>query len=161
MIEQTGKIVAVEPGVAWVQTLRESACSSCSARKGCGTAVLNKMSSGKSMQTLVVDTLDCQVGDDIVVGVPDDALLKASALVYLLPLVAMVLFALVADAIWATEEIYTIFSSFAGLALGFMGVRKLGQQSSIKDVTEPVMLRKVRCLHDSPQVLDVVHPNPS
>ena len=43
MIEEPGRVVAVEEGAVWVQTLRKSTCSSCSANAGCGQGLLDKL----------------------------------------------------------------------------------------------------------------------
>ena len=48
MLIETGRVVALEGNTVWVETLRQSACGSCSARAGCGHGVLNAVAPGAS-----------------------------------------------------------------------------------------------------------------
>lgn len=142
MIEQSGKVVAVEQGIAWVQTIQTSACSSCSARSGCGASVLDKLSGGKVTQLPLTDCLGVSVGETITIGVPDDALLKASFLVYFLPLLSLMLMALVADWIWPDSELHSIGGGIIGLLAGFMLVKRISASTTMALTTQPVMLKK-------------------
>jgi sigma-E factor negative regulatory protein RseC len=143
MIEQIGKVVATTDGVAWVQTIQQSACASCAASKGCGAAVLEKIPLGKTMQMPVVDRLGVRVGDSVVIGIPDDALLKASFVVYFLPLLLMLALAVAAGRLWPGVEVYSILSGLIGLLAGFALARWISGLDYIARRAQPVMLRKV------------------
>lgn len=91
MITETGKVVAVSGDRVWVQTIRISACESCSARSGCGQRALAGVSGGRANQVLVANHLNARVGDEVTVAIEESALLGASLLVYALPLALMVL----------------------------------------------------------------------
>ncbi len=159
MIEQTGKVVAVEQGIAWVQTVQQSTCSTCSANKGCGTAVLNKLSSGRVMQMPFKDHLGVDVGDSVVVGIPDDALLKASFLVYFMPLLLLVLGAVLADKLWPDNEIYSVLAGLSGLFFGFILVKIMASSSRMAADTQPVLIRRaaVNMAETSVGTITVVH----
>ncbi|MDF3932676.1 SoxR reducing system RseC family protein, partial [Pseudomonas citronellolis] len=43
MIEEQGRVIGVEPGAVWVETLRQSTCSACNARAGCGQGLLQQL----------------------------------------------------------------------------------------------------------------------
>lgn len=120
MIEERGRVVSVEPGAAWVETIRRSTCGSCQARAGCGQALLERLGSGGRRGFLrVISDHRVQVGDEVVIGLPEDAVLKASALMYVLPLLMLFLFAACAD-LAGLAELWVIALAVAGLAAGFM-----------------------------------------
>ncbi len=91
MITETGKVVALVGDQVWVQTIRTSACQSCSARSGCGQRALAAVSGGRANQVLVDNSVGARVGDEVVIGLDEQSLLNASLIIYGLPLVLMVL----------------------------------------------------------------------
>jgi sigma-E factor negative regulatory protein RseC len=160
MIEQTGRVVAVERGVAWVQTVQQSTCNACSANKGCGTAVLNKLSGGRVTQTPCKDHLGVNVGDTVVIGIPDDALLKASFLVYFMPLMLLVLGALVGDHWWPGNELYSILTGLFGLFVGFALVKMIASSSRMEADTQPILVKRIAVVADqSPEVVTIINPS--
>jgi len=82
MISESGKVVGVDGDRVWVQTIRNSACQSCSARQGCGQRVLASATGGRANQIRVLNRLNAQVGDDVTLAIEETALLRASLLVY-------------------------------------------------------------------------------
>lgn len=126
MIEEHGRVLNVEPGAVWVETVRRSACDSCQARNGCGQSVLQRLGLGARQGFIRVLNEqvehDCRVGDEVIIGIPENAVLHGSTLVYLVPLLALFVGALVAQAI-GTGEPLIILASFLGMGIGFVAVR--------------------------------------
>src|SRR5690606_39112889 len=89
MIEERGRVIATNGEEAWIQTLQQSACNTCSAQKACGQKLLNTVTAGRAQQLKVANVLGVRVGDEVVVGIPESALLKASVILYLIPLLGM------------------------------------------------------------------------
>ena len=76
MIEEPGRVVAVEEGAVWVQTLRKSTCSSCSANAGCGQGLLDKLAiTSQRGNVRALTDLQLAVGDEVVIGVREELLL--------------------------------------------------------------------------------------
>lgn len=141
MIEENGRVVATDPGYAWVETTRHTACDTCSAKSGCGHSTLAKLGqSAVHMQALC--DIDVSVGDQVVVGVPEDIMVKSSLLAYLMPLVLMMVFALAADSFWA-QDLLTALSGMAGLGLGFVALRWHFQRNQHDERYQPVVLRRL------------------
>lgn len=140
MIEEKGKVVAVKGDLAWVETLRQSACDSCSAKSGCGHSALAKLGQKTNHLEASCD-LDVMVGDQVVVGVPEDVMVKSSILAYLMPLITMIGFALMADAYFSNEGITALFA-IAGLAAGFMLLRWHFRRNQHDQRYQPVVLRR-------------------
>ena len=128
MIEEPGQVVAVEQDRIWVQTIRLSACQSCAAQKGCGQKLLNSMSAGRAQQIAVQNHLGARVGDQVVIGIPESALLAASAWVYLVPLLAMIGTAILAQKWLQWPDSGVALAGAIGLALGFVLVRRASVQ---------------------------------
>jgi len=121
MIEETGRVVAVEKHTVWVETIRKAACDSCASQQGCGHSVLAKLGSGKN-HVRVLNDFPLDVGDDVIIGVPDDVVVIGSMIAYLLPLISLLAFSVFGQLMWDVEG-YTILSGMFGLGLGFVLVR--------------------------------------
>jgi sigma-E factor negative regulatory protein RseC len=98
MMEEIGIITAVERRNSlqyiWVETQIKSTCGGCQANDECGTGIVAKAFSPKKEQLSLPCEQTAKVGQEVKLGIPEDRLLSASALVYLLPLVAMLCTAL-------------------------------------------------------------------
>ena len=103
MIEEIGVIFAVEQHnsqqVVLVETQIKSTCGSCEAQSNCGTGVIAKVFASKR-ETLRFRLNELvEVGQKVSLGIPEENLLKASAIVYCLPLFALVLSAVIGQSI--------------------------------------------------------------
>lgn len=126
MIEEHGRVLSVEHGAVWVETVRRSACGSCQARNGCGQTVLQRLGLGARQGFIRVlneqTEHDCRVGDEVIIGIPENAILHGSLLVYLIPLLALFLGALMVQAVGAAEPLI-ILAGFSSMGIGFAAVR--------------------------------------
>lgn len=118
MIEESGRVVAVESGAVWVETIRQSSCASCSAQKGCGHSVLAQ-ASRRHTHIRALTSTECEVGDGVVIGVPEDVVVTGSLVAYLLPLITLITATIVADALGAGDGV-TALAGVAGLGAGFV-----------------------------------------
>ncbi len=139
MITETGKVIALKGEHAWVQTIRTSACQSCAARSGCGQRALASVTGGRANQVLVRNHIQARVGDEVVIGIEESALLGASLLVYALPLATMVLGSLAGNLAGPGSDGWAIAGGAAGLAAGF-GVAWFCQRKGRRRY-EPRLLR--------------------
>ncbi|SFT48004.1 SoxR reducing system RseC family protein [Pseudomonas marincola] len=141
MIEETGRVIAVESGAVWVETLRKSTCSSCSAQAGCGQGLMDKLGvdSRRGLVRALSD-LQLNVGDSVVIGVREDLLVRGSLLVYLIPLLGLFAAALLAYAMSLSESL-VILSGLFGLVASWFGVRWRSRRVSDDPALQPVVLR--------------------
>lgn len=139
MIEETGRVVAVEEGAVWVETIRQASCQSCSARSGCGHSALAKL--GRSVHIRAGATQPYAVGDDVVIGVPETVVVSSSLLAYLMPLLIALGFALVADHLSGSDG-WAALAGAAGLATGFMALRWHFSRNQHDQRYQPVVLRR-------------------
>ena len=142
MIEESGRVVAVRPGLAWVEITRRSACGTCDASSGCGTAVVAKLFSDKVNRLQVADTLGVQVGDRVVIGIADGTLTRASLAAYMLPLLALMIVAFLAQSAGASEEGSALLG-IAGLGVGLWVTGRLTGGAAGRERYRPTLLRRV------------------
>jgi sigma-E factor negative regulatory protein RseC len=91
VIEELAVIVASDVDGIWVEPKRKSVCGQCAVKKGCGTGVLETILGKKPTQIEVVSQIPVLPGDQVVIGMKEQALLHGTFLVYALPLILMIL----------------------------------------------------------------------
>jgi sigma-E factor negative regulatory protein RseC len=142
MIEESATVVSVASGRVLIESSRNSACGQCQARQSCGQKAISEWASSKMTQ-LEIDNPTCFSvipGDKVVVGIDEGSFIKASALMYLFPLVLMLLFGSLVQ-FWAGSEVLIIGASFIGLLIGFLGARLLSRQLEKRCQYRPILLR--------------------
>lgn len=140
MIEETGRVVAVEEGAVWVETIRQSACQSCSAKAGCGHSALSKLGS-KTAHIRASASQPFAVGDDVIIGIPESLVVTSSLLAYMMPLVIALAGALLADHFTGSDG-WAALAGAAGLGVGFGLLRWHFARNRHDDRYQPVVLRR-------------------
>lgn len=147
MIEETATVVKYEGAFAWVEAQRQTTCGNCAANKGCGTPVLAKIVGNKVARMRAINPIDAQVGDTVIVGLNEAALVKGSLAVYLFPLMFMLLFAITGNIVaqqmhWQVEPIVILFA-VAGLLVAGIWLRQFTRRIQHDQVYQPVILRRI------------------
>ena len=141
MIEEQARVVALEAGAVWVETLRQSTCGGCSANAGCGQGLMDKIGVRASHgHVRALCDLQLQVGDQVVIGIAEDWLLRSALLVYLLPLLLFFLCAGVVQSLGAAEP-WVIAAGGLGLLAGWLALRALNSRLAHDRRAHPVVLR--------------------
>lgn len=145
MVTEKAQVVAVEGDHALLQAQRQSSCGSCSVKSGCGTSVLASVVGQKVTQLKVRNTLGAKPGDEVLLGMADQALVTGSLLVYMLPLVMLLLGALAGEGLAQYHGLNAEWMQIAGGVSGFVLavwlVRFLLRKTSAGAQMQPVMLR--------------------
>lgn len=143
MIEETAKVVDLDGEYAWVETQRKSACASCAVNKGCGTATIAKVVGQKRTRVRTINQLGAKSGDVVVIGIQEQALVRGSIAVYVIPLLLLLAGGLIGD--WlgkgSGSEGYTILLGLAGLGLGFVWLSYFSRRVSSSASYQPEILR--------------------
>ncbi|WP_217476555.1 SoxR reducing system RseC family protein [Stutzerimonas stutzeri] len=141
MIEEPGRVIAVEAGAVWVETQRSSTCSGCSAKNGCGQGLMDRLGVRERRGLIrALSDLQLNVGDSVVIGVRESVLLRGALLVYLFPLIALFASSLLALEFGAAEP-YVMLAGIGGFLLSWLAVRKRSQQTACDPALQPVVLR--------------------
>ncbi|SEG72770.1 SoxR reducing system RseC family protein [Marinobacterium lutimaris] len=144
MIEEVVQVSRIEGEEIWIEASRQSACAACSAKKSCGQGALSDWMSGKAVELTVLNPNRVlpQVGQSVVIGLEEGSLIKASVMVYFLPLLALIL-ASVATRIIGGSENVQILAGLVGLVVGFVFARWISTRKSSEGCYQPVLLRLV------------------
>lgn len=147
MIEETSRVIAVKHGQAFVSALRQSSCGHCSARAGCGTSVLSRYVGRRSMEMWVDDPIGVEVNDEVVIQMHEGGLLKASFLLYLLPLLLFIGFAMLGEHfsqnLRLDSEWLIIGFSLFGLLTAYAWLRRFEQKIIHDNQLRPVIIKRI------------------
>ncbi len=117
-MKQQGRVVAVEQHKIWVDVSRQSACGSCAAKSGCGTSLIETaLPSRHSIVVIKQTDHTFIIGDSVDVSMPNDKIFTASAMIYGLPLLLLLLGAAIGHNIYVTE-LASIVGAIVGLFIG-------------------------------------------
>lgn len=147
MITETAIVVFVDADQTLIETQRQSTCGKCSASKGCGTSVLSKVVGNKFSQMKAINNINAQVGDEVIVGLTEQTLLKGAFMAYLSPLLYLFFFSFVGQFITSKLQLDNsefVVISFAVLGF-YLGLRKLKHFSKAiaeDENYQPVILKK-------------------
>ena len=97
---------------------RGSACGNCELSQGCGTGALGRLL-GRRSRPLYIDTeQDLEPGDEVTLALSESALVKASLMLYGLPLLGMVAAGMLC-ALLASPEWLVVIAALCGFYAGF------------------------------------------
>jgi len=135
LVEGTARVVAVEGGVAWLEPEQTTSCGGCASAGLCGAKGIGTTANLLERRRFpLANAPGLAVGERVVVGVSERALLKASGTAYALPLVTMLLAGGVAQWLAGSDAI-TMVTMVAALGLGLiaarLGARALGAHGQL------------------------------
>jgi len=142
VVEETAKVIRVLNKALVVETKRLSACQTCSSSDGCGQKKLTSLWGNRVSELLIENPngLEVQPGQQVVIGLNEQAILKASLLLYLLPLFLMISTAMLSYTSGLSEG-WMIIISFIGLMIGFAIARWISSVFFALADYQPVLLR--------------------
>ena len=146
MIEERAVILSLESetsaadSTATLEIERKIACGLCGQTRGCGNSIWGKLFAHKSTAFKAQNCIDAKVGDSVIVGINESALLKSALLLYILPLATMLIGAILATQIYDTNG-YAMLGALVGLVLGFVWVKGHTMSNSYFKLQQPVILR--------------------
>ena len=111
MNQEIVEVVEIGDGGIWVEGVQRSACGSCSARAGCGQHSLSKL--GRPVRLWVKSSQVFQVGQQVVLSLPQGSLALSALNMYGLPLIGLIAGAMAG---------YTTGSEPASVITGLIGL---------------------------------------
>ena len=124
-LTETGRVVSLETDAVWIEADRSGACGKCAARAGCGHGALSVLSqSGKGRVRVTsgdnLSASSCDLGEEVVIQVPEATLLGGTLLLYGFPLLMGIIAALFTSG-WG--DLWSAGAFAAGLSSGFAILR--------------------------------------
>ncbi|MCR9090826.1 SoxR reducing system RseC family protein [Algiphilus sp.] len=149
MIEERAIVTSVDGDQVFIQALNMGNCQRCAEGRGCGGGLLGRLARHRQYSIPATSQIKgLQSGDAVVVGIGGDALLRASAMVYLLPLIGMIALGAFASIVLNAGELLVAAFSVSGLAAGLLLVHWKSRSLDARHF-RPVILRKDRFGADS------------
>lgn len=146
MLETEGVVIRLGVDEAYVETARASFCGTCSSKQSCGTASMNQLIGRKTRAFRVSNPIGAAVGERVVVGLEESALLTGSLLGYVLPLASLLVGALLGSQFapaGAATDLYSVSGAIIGLILGFAALKWVTARAGGQRQFQPVILRRV------------------
>jgi sigma-E factor negative regulatory protein RseC len=140
MIKQPAKVIAETEFTYLLESLPKSACPQCDAGKGCGGGLLAKAFSNKTYQLELNKNKKLSINEIIQIGIPSQLLVRASFIVYFLPLLLMVMTALIAGLYTNNQDIYTVSGAVIGFAGGLFIANLLSNKLYKMGISSPVLI---------------------
>ena len=145
MMEELAKVVASDNGWVRVEVELKSACNHCTSSQSCGTSAVAKAFSVKTQQFSIASDESFEAGELLKLGLPESVILKAAALVYLLPLLGFFSFATLGNVAalltqFSTDAVTIVFGSFGGGIAWYIG-RYLAKR--IEHEAQPVIVSRL------------------
>jgi sigma-E factor negative regulatory protein RseC len=142
MIEQEAYVLAIADGAALVEVRRQSGCSACGHGTSCGTATVAKLfGNGNATRLRVLDHLGLTAGEQVIIGIRNRVLVRASLAAYLLPLLALLAAAGAADAA-GLGDLGGAAGGLGGLLAGLWLAGLITGGSGARARFRPVLLRR-------------------
>lgn len=146
MIEEHAIVVGIDNDAAKLEIVRRTPCGICGQTRGCGISIWGRLFGHKPNIFKAVNQINAKVGDNVIVGIEEQALLTSSMTVYGIPLVAMLAGALIAGALFAGEasghaDRNAVIGAVIGLVFGLLWVKAHTAGRSLDARYRPVILR--------------------
>jgi len=145
MIEERAIILSLESqadqsSTATLEVVRKTACGLCGQTRGCGNSIWGKLLNHKSVNFTAQNNINAKVGDSVIVGIDEAALVKSALFLYIVPLASMFFCAIVASKL-SDSEAASILGAGVGLVFGFLWVKGHTAGQSYYQNNQPKILR--------------------
>ncbi len=140
MVKEEGVVTSATESIAWIKTVRTTACDTCSAKKNC--EILN---SKDSMHFEVKNTLNAEKGDRVVVGVQTKSLLFLTFMLYVFPVFLLLIGALtgksIASVLNTDQNLTSMFFGFSLFFLAVFIIKKINNKVSQNWKYKPFLVK--------------------
>lgn len=141
LVEGVARVVAIDGGTAWLEPEQTTSCGGCGSAAACGTA------EDKSARWLVARRFPIAnehrlvVGDRVVVGISESALLRGALTGYGLPLLGLLGCGITAQQMGAGDGVSAL-ATLGGLVLGMLVARFRARFLLARGDLSPQFLRR-------------------
>lgn len=145
MIEEHAIILTIEPQVdsqsmATIEVVRKSACGLCGQTRGCGNAIWGKLFAHKITSFKAENSINAKVGQNVIIGIDERALMKSALLLYIVPLVTMFIGAILVSQ-GSSSNLVAMLGAVLGLIIGYFWVKAHTAGRSYYQSHQPKILR--------------------
>lgn len=145
MIEENAVVIGVEDEMAMLEIVRRKPCGLCGKTRGCGMSLWGRLFGHRSNVFRAVNQVNAKAGDEVVVGIDEQALLRGSLTAYGVPLLTLLVGALLGGVFAGAADnadTFAVFGAVAGLVVGALWLKAHAAGSSLDGRYHPVILRR-------------------
>jgi sigma-E factor negative regulatory protein RseC len=146
MIEEHAIVTSTEAGIAEVEIMRRSSCNACNARSGCGVSLLDRVLGRRPQRLLLANRIAARVGEEVIIGMPEAALLKAALAAYMVPLAGLLAGAIAGDLMLtdrSADQWIPLLTGGLGFVVGLLGTRFYSRRLAADPRWRAVLLRRL------------------
>lgn len=148
MIEERAVILSLEanvaapdsPSIAVLEIERKTACGLCGQTRGCGNSIWGKLFAHRSTAFKASNSINATIGQSVIVGINEQALLRSALLLYLLPLVTMLIASILVMQVNDSNGV-VMLAALAGLIVGLLWVKGFTASHQYFVMQQPIILR--------------------
>ena len=145
MIEESAVVVKIQNHQVWVESGQNSTCGGCQQKSSCTSNAISSVLKKKPVP------VDCDIalttGDAVMVAIDENMLLRASLILYLLPLIALFIGAGMADWLLADsvryKDLWIAGSAVLSFLLSLCLINKAQYWLLLSHYARPVVVRKI------------------
>jgi sigma-E factor negative regulatory protein RseC len=145
-VEGIARVVGVDGAVAWLEPEQTSSCGSCASASSCnaGAGGIGTVANRIAARRFALDNADgLRVGERVVVGVAERALIRAALTAYGLPLATALTAGGIAESAWSSD-LATMAAMAGSLLVGLLLARLVAHRLSQRGELAPHFLRRTR-----------------
>ncbi|MFC1515328.1 SoxR reducing system RseC family protein [Thermodesulfobacteriota bacterium] len=143
MATEEGVVTKIESTTAWVTTTKTGACESCAAKSSC-----TALGGGKEMEVKAINNAGARIGQKVVINFETSPLLKATFLLYVIPILFLLIGAFIGDKMGPhfkiDASILSAITGFLFLGIAILVVIFTGNRLAKKDEYQPKIIRIIK-----------------
>jgi sigma-E factor negative regulatory protein RseC len=118
MVKEQATVTSLNGDWAQIQMQRQTTCSHCELSNGCGMGAIGRLLGHRSKPVMIRNDHQLKPGDNVLLGLPEKAFLKASLLIYGLPLLGLIGGGILAASIVGESDLVVFLFAAAGFTVG-------------------------------------------
>lgn len=147
-VEGIARVVGVDGATVWLEPEQTTSCGSCASASSCGAGAsvggLGTVTDRIAARRFALDNVGgLQVGERVVVGVAERALIRAALTAYGLPLATALATGGIAENAWGSD-LATMAAMAGGLLLGLLLARAVARKLTLRGELAPHFLRRAK-----------------
>lgn len=151
-VEGLARVVDIQGATVWLEPEQTTSCGSCASASSCGAGARDANPAGgigtvanriAARRFALANTDGLRIGERVVVGVAERALIRAALTAYGLPLATALAAGGIAESAFGSD-LATMAAMAGGLLLGLLLARLVARRLSVRGELAPHFLRRAR-----------------
>ncbi len=140
MIEEIGTVEKLEGDFAIISIERGSMCGNCPSKNLC-----HPFSDGDNkFKITAINKINAKIGDKVLLKINDKNFLKASFIVYGIPIAVLLIFSIIGKLLFK-KDIFSFIAGISGMLISYFGIKYYDKEKGEKFKPEIVELINENC----------------